>query len=165
MIYLGGQCPYKSIRAFKMDVKEENTYDVLLDAWQLARDHYYEVEEKSDTIPFNLDLGMMEKMLDAGILFIVTARVEGELIGYFANLVSPDVYTGKVVSKELGIYLKPEYRGSTAFPRMLQKAEQGAVDRGAYSQMLAFKKGHDFGLAQRLGYEETETIYHKIMEV
>lgn len=150
---------------YKLDIKEENTEQVLEQAYELARAHYNEVEEKAATIPFNPDLNLFKQLLGLDMLFIVTARVDGELVGYFANLISPDLFTSKLVSKELGIYLHPDYRGSTAFVRMLRLAEEGAKDRGAYSQMLAFKKGHDFGMAERLGYDVTETIYHKIMGV
>ena len=143
---------------------QEESGDIIYQVWELAKVHYYEVETKSATIPFKLDIGLLEQLSSMGLLSIVTARDGGELVGYFANMISPDVITSKLISKELGIYLAPEYRGSGAFPKMVELVEQLAKEKGVYSQVLAFKEGHDFGIAQKLGYEKTETLYQKILE-
>lgn len=150
---------------FKIIVAEENTPEVVMEAYKLAEAHYYEVEAKSSQIPFGLDLNLMMELLKLNLLYIVTARVDGELIGYFANIINPDIFTGKMVTKELGIYVKEKFRGSTAFPRMLGVAEKLAIEKGAYSQLISFKDGHDTGLAERCGYSLTEKVYQKILEV
>lgn len=148
----------------KIVVKEESSKVVLQEAYNLAKLHYEEVEDKSDKMAFNMDVGAMSNLLDLGLLFIITARVEGELVGYFASILSPDLYNGGLVSNELGIYVRKDMRGSSAFHRMLKEVERVALSKGAYTQMMAFKVGHDDGLAVRCGYQPTETIYHKLLE-
>lgn len=148
------------------NVKEENTRSVLEEAYPLAKAHYYEVEDKANSVKFNLDVNLMHEYVKMGILYIVTARTEeGELIGYFANLVTPDAITSRPVGKEFGIYVKPEYRKSSVFSQMLEKVEEGAKARKCYSQLLSFKEGHNPGIAEKSGYGPTEQIYQKLLEV
>jgi GNAT superfamily N-acetyltransferase len=147
------------------EVKEENTKQVMYEALELARAHYYEVEAKSDKVPFNLDVNLLNYYMEAGILYIVTARDQEKLVGYFANMISPDPITSQPIGKELGIYVDPAYRNSSVFSQMCAEVEEGAKKRYAYSQLLAFKEGHDHGIAEKLGYEPTETIYQKVFEV
>jgi len=146
-------------------VEEENTYQAMVEAYELAKAHYYEVEAKSDKIEFRLDLNLLDQYMKMGLLYLVLARKDGEVIGYFANLISPDAITSRPVAKEFGIYVKPEHRKSSVFTSMLERAEEGAKKRGAYSQLLMFKEGHDVGLAEKCGYEPTERIYQKVFEV
>ncbi len=147
-------------------VQEENTREVLEEAKPLAEAHYYEVEEKGDKVEFRLDTSLLYEYMKMGIFYVVTARTEaGELIGYFANLVSPDPITSRPIGREFGIYVKPEYRNSQVFTQMMEKVEEGAKARRCYSQILAFKEGHDVGLAQKLGYGPTEQLYQKVLEV
>ena len=147
-------------------VQEENTKEVLEEARPLAESHYYEVEEKGAEVSFNLDISLLYEYMKMGIFFMVTARNwEGELVGYFANLVSPDPITSRPISREFGIYVKPEYRNSQIFTQMVEKVEEGARARKCYSQVLAFKEGHDVGIAQKCGYRPTEQLYQRILEV
>jgi GNAT superfamily N-acetyltransferase len=143
-------------------IAEETSIATFIEAYALAKAHYEEVEDKD--IDFKFDLELMQKYLDLGLVYVITARKGGLLIGYFANFVGPDIFTSKIIAKELGIYLTPKYRGGRTFLRMLKAVEDEAKERGAYSQLIMFKKGHDSGLAPRLGYEHTETVYQKVME-
>ncbi len=146
-------------------VKEENTYEAMEQALELARAHYYEVEEKSSKVEFKLDLGLLHEYMKLGLLYLIVAKDGDRMVGYFANLISPDPITSLPVGKELGVYVDPVYRSSSVFSRMLKKVEEGAKARRAYSQLLMFKEGHDVGLAQMCGYEPTERVYQKVFEV
>jgi GNAT superfamily N-acetyltransferase len=147
-------------------VEEDNSYPVLVEALSLAEAHYYEVESKSDKVPFRLDVNLLGEYVKLGLLYVIVARdEEGAMIGYFANLISADPITSKPVGKELGIYVKPEWRNSNVMREMLRIVEEGARDRKAYCQLLAFKEGHDEGIAFKFGYEPTEITYQKVFEV
>lgn len=147
----------------KIEVYEDSSIETLWKCLELAREHYYEVEEKSSTIPFGLNMEMVNTLSDLGLLRNVVAVRDGEIVGYFANILSPCIYTSRMTAKELGIFLHPSARGGSTFYRMLKLTEQLAKEAGCYSQMLAFKKGHDSGLAERVGYEMTETVYQKLL--
>lgn len=147
----------------RVEVYEDSSGEMLGRCVGLAKAHYYEVEEKSSAHPFNLNLELITSLSDLGVIQNVVAVKDGEVVGYFTNTVSPCVFTGGKVAKELGIYLHPNFRGGSTFLRMVKLAETLAKEAGCYSQLLAFKKGHDFGLAERLGYGMTETIYQKFL--
>lgn len=147
----------------KIEVYEDSSIETLWKCLELAREHYYEVEEKSSTIPFNLNMAMVEQLANSGMLRNVVAVRGGEIVGYFANIISPCIYTSRITAKELGIFLHPSARGGSTFYRMLKLTEHLAKEAGCYSQMVAFKEGHDVGLAQRAGYTPTETVYHKLL--
>lgn len=147
----------------KIQVYEDNSLQTLRGCLGLARQHYYEVEEKSSTIPFGLNMEMVEHLSKLNLLRNVVAVRDGKIVGYFANIISPCIFTSKLTAKELGIFLHPSARGGSTFYRMLKLTEQLAKEAGCYSQMLAFKRGHDVGLAERVGYELTETVYQKLL--
>jgi len=147
-------------------VEEDSSLETIREAVSLAEAHYYEVEGKSSTIPFSLDVNLLNEYVNLGLLYVVVARTyEGGMVGYFANLISPDPITSKPIGKELAIYVKPEWRKKNVFGEMVGLVEEGAKARRAYSQLLAFKEGHDEGIAFKFGYEPTEIIYQKVFEV
>lgn len=146
-------------------VQEENTRESIEQALELARAHYYEVEEKADKVPFNLDINLIYEYMKLNLLYLIVARDGEEMVGYFANMISPDPITSLPIGKEFGIYVKPAYRKGSVFSRMLELVEEGGQARGAYSQLLMFKEGHDVGLAQKCGYDPTERVYQKVFEV
>lgn len=147
----------------RTSVYEDSSVETLHKCVGLAEQHYYEVEEKSSTVPFGLNMGMVEHLSKLNLLRNVVAVRDGEIVGYFANIISPCIFTSKLTAKELGIFLHPSARGGSTFYRMLKLTEQLAKEAGCYSQMLAFKRGHDVGLAERAGYELTETVYQKLL--
>lgn len=147
----------------RTSVYEDSSVETLHECIGLAEQHYYEVEEKSSTVPFGLNMEMVEHLSKLNLLRNVVAVRDGEIVGYFANIISPCIFTSKLTAKELGIFLHPSARGGSTFYRMLKLTEQLAKEAGCYSQMLAFKRGHDVGLAERVGYELTETVYQKLL--
>lgn len=147
----------------KINVYEDSSREMLDRCLSLAREHYYEVEEKSSTVPFNLNMDMLNTLSELGLIRNVVAEKDGEIVGYFTNVLSPCIYTSKMTAKELGIFLLPKARGGSTFYRMLKLTEQLSKEAGCYSQMIAFKEGHDTGLAERVGYKKTETLYQKLL--
>lgn len=147
----------------RTSVYEDSSAETLHKCIGLAEQHYYEVEEKSSTVPFGLNMEMVEHLSKLNLLRNVVAVRDGEIVGYFANIISPCIFTSKLTAKELGIFLHPSARGGSTFYRMLKLTEQLAKEAGCYSQMLAFKRGHNVGLAGRVGYELTETVYQKLL--
>lgn len=147
-------------------VQEETEFEVFVECLKLGLNHYEEVESKHKQIPYNVNYNLVKAMHEHGLLCVVSVRDEnGELAGYFGNIVGEDFFTSQLEAKELGIYVKPELRGSRAFFKMLKLMEQLMKDRGVVTQYIMFKDGHDAGFAERLGYSKTETVYQKILEV
>lgn len=145
-------------------IQEEVDLEAFKEGLELARLHYNEVESKSSTIPYNFNFATVEALHSLGLLTAVSARDdEGKIVGYIAFLTGEDFQTSTVCAKELGIYVKEEYRGTPMFYRMFKKAEKLLEDKGIKVIYIMFKNGHDAGFASRLGYELTETVYQKVV--
>lgn len=141
----------------------EQSPTMLVEAYNLAKAHYEEVEAKSSSVPFKLDLSYMSELVKAGMIFAVTARHMGEMVGYFGISIVPDFITQMPAAKEVGIYVDPAFRGEGIYQKMLEMAEAASDERDAYCLILAFKEGHDTGQVVDFGYERTETLYQKLL--
>jgi len=146
------------------DFKEENFRESVIECLALAEAHYKEVEAKSASIPFNLNVDTLCELAKNGMLALIVARKEGVAVGYMCNLVTVDMMTGVLSASEIGIYLDPSVRGGKTFFKLMKATEDILKDRGVKQHLIMFKAGHDTGLAQRLGYEHTETTYMKLLE-
>lgn len=143
---------------------EEPTLELFLEAEALAKAHYEEVEKRSGEHEFYMDRELMAALIAGGAIATVTVRdEEDKLVGYFANLQSPDPFTREVVAKEIGIYLSPEVRGSGVIKRLFSVMEKYMKDEGIGVQLIMFKQGHKDTMPLRLGYEVTEVVYQKIL--
>ncbi|MNZ38263.1 hypothetical protein D3C78_557350 [compost metagenome] len=146
-------------------IEEDNSLETIMECLPLAFSHYNEVEAKSEKIPFNINWKVLESLSQAGMLSLIVAREEGEVVGYFASLVTEDFMTSQTTGKELAIYVSPEHRGGRLFYRLLQASERALVERGVTTQYITFKAGHHVTLPLRCGFEHTETTYQKILGV
>jgi hypothetical protein len=145
-------------------IQEETSLDAVLDCLELAQAHYEEVEAKASVIPYKVNFTHLKVAHEHGLIALVTVRDQGELVGYMANLVCEDFMTSQVSAKELGIYLNKSSRGGTTFFRMMMAMENLMRERGVAYQHIMFKEGHDSGMAERMGYTKTETVYQKLLE-
>lgn len=146
------------------DIKEENTLEAAREVIPLAAVHYAEVEDKASTVPFNINWATVEALVQAGILSLVVARVEGVAVGYFANLISEDFMTSQIEAKELALYIDPTYRHGKLFLQLMKVTEEVLKAKGIKTQYLTFKAGHNTHLPLKLGFTHTETTYQKILE-
>lgn len=144
-------------------IQEENNIDAVNDCLALAKAHYYEVEAKSESIPFNLDLNAFDSLIKSGMLSLVVARKDGVAVGYMANLVVSDIMTSVKSASELGIYLDPSVRGGKMFIKLLRASQEALEVKGVRQHLIMFKAGHDTGMAEKLGYKHTETTYMKLL--
>lgn len=145
-------------------VEEENRFEVVKELFSLSLAHYNEVEDKSDTIPYNPNWETIKALFDNDLVSLVVARKDGEVIGYFANLIAEDFFTSRVEAKELGIYIHPDYRGGRLFLKLLIASEVALRARKVSTWYITFKNGHNTLLPLRVGFVPTETSFQKILE-
>jgi hypothetical protein len=145
-------------------LREETNLPTILEGIALGLQHYNEVESKSETIAYKPDIMKFKQLLDLGLLLNVTARDEqGRLVGYFSMLVTEDLLTGSPTAQELGIFITKKYRGGSTFVRMERMMSSILKDRGYKEMRIMFKTGHNHDLPLRMGYEETERAYQKLL--
>lgn len=84
---------------------------------------------------------------------LVTER-DGELVGMMVICIVERFFgDGKFVT-DLTLYVKPPYRGSLAFPRLVQAAERWARDQGVFKVV--------FGVSTEIHPQETVHAYQRM---
>ena len=131
---------------------------------ELAPDHWEEVGRPD--IPLDINWGLLHILEDAGALHVLTARDDGELVGYVIHVAAPATHYNIIQACDDGHYLKPEYRKGWAGMRMIRAAEEMLRDLGVKTISYHQKTRPDIdkgAVFERLGYELTERIYRKVL--
>lgn len=146
------------------EIKEENSYEVARELFPFSVAHYNEVETKSSSIPFDPNWNTIKSLFEIDMVSLVVARKDGEVVGYFANLIAEDFFTSRVEAKELGIYIDPDHRGGRLFLKLLAASEEALRARTVSTWYITFKNGHNTLLPLRVGFVPTEMSFQKILE-
>lgn len=146
-------------------IQEETNVKAMAECLRLGKLHYDEVyADKKEQIPRNYNWQFLNLCLTNKLMHIVTARNESdELVGYFVNLVSPDMLSSTFVATDLAIFIHPDCRGSGLFKDLLNFMETMLAKNGVASQMLKFQSGHSDKLPLAFGYKLRELVYEKIL--
>lgn len=128
----------------------------------LLREHFKEIAHFKDIV-LDPDFAKYEAMDLTGRLLILTARVEGELVGYAIYFVMPALhYRRSLQAFQDVLYVAPEYRGGLLGMRLLKRSDQELKRMGVEVVRQHMKAAHSFGpLLARLGYELEDLIYVK----
>jgi GNAT superfamily N-acetyltransferase len=102
---------------------------------------------------------------EAGFLKFFTARKEGILVGYFVVLVSqPFTAKGQLVASYDAVYVHKDYRKSMVARRLFSFVESCIKEDGIYRVVASSSKKNPIGaFLNRLGYNEIETKYEKVL--
>lgn len=146
-------------------VQEESNFTTLVDCLELGKAHYLEVEkERNDKVGFQINLPLFKILIDAELIHLIVARnSDEEIVGYFCTTVSPDLFCNQFTAKEIGIYVKPEYRKTRVFKLLMNKIEEVLRENGVAYNYVMFKKDHNENLPLKLGYTKTEVVYQKYL--
>lgn len=147
------------------DVKEETNVKTMAECLRLGKLHYDEVyADKKDKVPRNYNWQFLNLCLVNKLMHIITARDEsGLLVGYFVNIISPDMLSTTFTARELAIFVHPDHRGSGLFKQMLECVESLLKKNGVTTQYLGFQKGFNEDLPLKFGYKPREIVYEKIV--
>lgn len=99
----------------------------------------------------------------SGMLHLLTARVDGKLIGYLMTIIHPHLHFADVIYGFVdGFYVKPEYRDAGVVESligdnedMLRSAGIGRIRMDAQPDMWLYKE------LKKLHYERTEFVFMK----
>lgn len=103
------------------------------------------------------------QMLNLGVGRVFYEENEdGKIVGAFAFVVNPDMFSGVLTFAEIFLYVAPEARGSGLSSRFLDAFEQEAKLRGVDEVLMVSLAELETGpIYIRRGYEVAETIYRK----
>lgn len=128
--------------------------------------HFKEIALYQDRIPLSPDTERYLAGEKQGSLIIVTAREDGNLVGYASVVIGKRMHNVTIVSALIeSLWLAPECRGKGAGSGMFDAVEEVARSRGALTVHCHSKIQHpalSFLLGKR-GYEQVEIVHSKFL--
>ena len=87
-----------------------DVFDELLPLLQMAND---ELEPFADSMPLDMDFEAYAEMEQVDVLHVITARLEGELVGHHLILITDDLRRKSIKQAQTDtIYMRSEHRNS-----------------------------------------------------
>lgn len=147
----------------KVVYQEEKLGQCLKEMKPLLEKHWEEIAVNKERIKLNPDYEKYFQLEELGILHIVTARMEGVLIGYFISMITPHIhYKDHAFAMNDILFISPEHRRGRVGIRLFQKAEGFLRGLGVSVIMIGTKTHMPFDpLCKMLGYSNTERTYTK----
>jgi len=131
---------------------------------ELYQDHY---EELSVTKEFQLnpDYESYDRLAQAGMLRVITCRVDGNLAGYIIFFIQPHMhYKDCLTAFEDIYYISKPYRKGRIGIKLFQYAEEVlkgiGVNRIIYGTKIHLDNSRLF---EYLGYKHTDKVYTKLL--
>jgi GNAT superfamily N-acetyltransferase len=143
--------------------QEESVQDCLEEIKPLIEAHWEEIAIHKDRIKLNPDFDKYLLLDSLGMLHILTARDDEELVGYFISFIQPNMhYKDEMFAINDILYIKPEHRKGTVGYRLFKKAEASLKEIGVSVIIIHAKVKNDFKpLMDKLDYERIEYTYSK----
>jgi len=128
-------------------------------------DHWQEVAVNKDAIQLDPDFDTYATFANSGMLHIVVARKEGEIVGYHFSVVRPHLHYRRSLSAFTDIYyIAPAHRTGRTPLRLFQFVEQTLKARGVQKMFTGTKLSLDAGpLFEHMGWTETERLFVKMI--
>ena len=126
----------------------------------LLREHWQEVARFKD-IPLNPAIEKYNAMAEVGLFKTYTARDSGELVGYAAYFVAPNMhYQSSLQATQDVIFLRETHRKGMTGYRLIKYADEQLKQIGVEVVYHHVKEKLDFGLLlMRLEYQPVERIW------
>ena len=131
----------------------------------LLEQHWREIALDQDTVKLDPDWATYEMLEQAGVSFVVTARHQGELVGYASYLLVRNLhYKNLRVAEHDLFWLDPAFRKGRAGIELFKKAEELLRDEGVDRIFHNVKIQNDVGkVFEYLGYTPIERVYVKTL--
>jgi hypothetical protein len=143
------------------------TYEqVVSDIQELIKLHYEEIALNKQDIPLDPDWKRYKMLSDNNMLFVITARDNGTLVGYSVFFITQHMHynSTKMASNDV-LYLLPEYRKGMTGIKLI-KASELELNKINVTKVLWHIKFHkDFrNILYRMGYKDEDAIVGKILK-
>jgi GNAT superfamily N-acetyltransferase len=148
-------------------------YDAFLrEAWPLIRPHWNEVGTHRDVLRLDPDHERYRRLAAAGMLHILTARLDGEVVGYVFLIIGPHARDkGATVAKDDVYYVRPDCRRLRLGVAFIEEILSYVGDK-AHVVMLTEKlrrrargaaRPLESGYLARFGFTPVELMWSKII--
>jgi hypothetical protein len=141
----------------------EKWRDALPEMEPILVKHWREIALGHDKVPLDIARDRYQELCDTGALHVVTARKDGELIGYHVAIISGHLHYISTLHAITDVYfILPRYRLGFTGIRMFRFVEAEMRKRGVKKLITGTKLHLDIGAILRfLGFGATETVYTK----
>jgi len=149
----------------QVEFQIEHWLDILDELKPLILEHWSELKEDVD-IPLNFDWDRYAQLDQLGKLHVVTARINGWLIGYDTGVLLDDHlhHKGTLVCCTDITWMRPEYRKGMTGYKMMKFFRDTLIARGVKKIFFACttKRNIDV-LFRRLGYKQRFVNYTLVL--
>ena len=147
--------------------QRESYEDIVHELPAIFHKHWLETENHKE-YPLDVSWDDYRQLSTAKMLHIMTARDDGELVGYIFSIIHPQLHYRKVKTAYTdGFYLRPQYVkgfGIFRYARLILQSEKELRDMGVQRRYIAWKAHLDLEkLMLRLGYEVNEKVGTKLL--
>lgn len=127
--------------------------------------NWKEVILDREAIKLEPDYLLYDIMAKCNVLHLVTARYQGEVVGYHLSFVHPHLhYKSSLTAFTDAFYVKPEFRTGMTGYKLLRFALDSLRARKVQKMYVATTLQRDIGcLLDRLGFTEVERMYAKVL--
>lgn len=146
-------------------VQQEVFPPFLTECKPLFPKHWEELALDKDKIPLDPDYDEYLRRDKAGLVMPVTAREDGQLVGYSVNFVAPGLHYKTCLTLTTDIYwVLPDARGAKIGFALFGEVERLAKARGVQRIFAGVKEHFSAGwMFERMGYLKVETYYSKFI--
>jgi len=125
--------------------------------------HWEELALNKDKVPLAPQWHVYAQREDAGQLLLVTAREEGEIIGYFIGFIAPGLHYETCLTCTMDIfYIRKDKRNGRAGIKLFQFVESELKRRGVQRWFVGSKIHADASpLFKYLKFDPVETYFSK----
>lgn len=143
----------------------EYTRSLGVEALPLLTAHWKEIANYQAAIPLDVDWEFYDKMQAQGKLLCITARIDGELVGYSVFMITRHPhYVSTVFASNDVIFVREDMRNSRLGLALIRASEREARAIGAKKLTWHVKVTNDVArLLERLGYQLDELIMGKLL--
>lgn len=145
----------------------EKFEDIIEELKPLLQAHWEEVEIYQDKIKLNPDYNKYQIMSDQDMLHMVTARLDGRIVGYYISFIMPHMHyqNHKFAFNDI-LYLDPTMRKGFTALKLFKYAENSLKEIGVSVITIHTKVDIPFDtLCEYLNYDYAERIYTKYIGV
>ena len=145
--------------------QQEFLYSVRGDVENLIQDHYNEVYPVRNVFDWDMDWDAYEKLEEAEMLKIFTARDGKNLVGYLWVLLTPNLHSkGSVLACDDGLFVAETHRGKTVAKELIKFTEDCLREDGLkVFHIVGTTEKPINSFMKRMGYTEIETKFQKVL--
>ena len=118
----------------------------------LANQHWEGTKSYRRHEPFNPSFDRYQHYNQSGFFQLLTARNQGELVGYFGVYLSHSMHSQHLMMTEDTFFLRQDYRGGRNALRFLHFIEAKAHEWGVHEIMFSCEIDNDTGIQKLLDY-------------